>query len=184
MNVALERSLEGSGDGGRVVDNAPVEDSRLMERAEKRIVVVDDDPQLAELMREFLSEEGYDVRVCSQGDQAFAIVQTLLPDLVILDVRMAEINGLGVLYLLSTDPRTREIPVLLCTAISTGEMEPWQAVLEQKGVPVLYKPFTLTRLAEQVDALVRPAAPSAEPSAAEPASEGTTADRSSPQVRS
>ena len=167
-----------------MVDNAPVEDSRLMERAEKRIVVVDDDPQLAELMREFLSEEGYDVRVCSQGDQAFAIVQTLLPDLVILDVRMAEINGLGVLYLLSTDPRTREIPVLLCTAISTGEMEPWQAVLEQKGVPVLYKPFTLTKLAEQVAALARPAAQSGESSAAAPASEGAAADRSPPQVRS
>ena len=167
-----------------MVDNAHGEDSRLMERTTKRIVVVDDDPQLAELMREFLSEEGYDVRVCSQGDQAFAIVQTLAPDLVILDVRMAEINGLGVLYLLSTDPRTREIPVLLCTAISTGEMEPWQAVLEQKGVPVLYKPFTLTTLADQVEALVRPPAQSGEPGDAAPASEGTTADRSPPQVRS
>ncbi len=167
-----------------MVDDAPVEDSRLMERAAKRIVVVDDDPQLAELMREFLSDEGYDVSVCSEGEQAFAIVQTLLPDLVILDVRMAEINGLGVLYLLSTDPRTREIPVLLCTAISTGEMEPWQAVLEQKGVPVLYKPFTLTTLAEQVDALVRPAAQSGESGATTSAAEGTAVDRSSPQVRS
>src|SRR5919202_4310052 len=147
-----------------------------MERAAKRIVVVDDDPQLAELMREFLGDEGYDVRVCSEGEQAFAIIQTLVPDLVILDVRMAEINGLGVLYLLSTDERTRDIPVLLCTAVSTGEMEPWQAVLEQKGVPVLYKPFTLTTLAEQVDALVRPAAQSGEPAAPEPAGEATAAD--------
>jgi len=58
---------------------------------------------------EFLTGEGYDVRICSQGDQAFAVVQTLLPDLIILDVRMAEVNGLGVLYLLSMDERTRQI---------------------------------------------------------------------------
>ena len=127
-----------------------------MERARKLIVVVDDDPQLAELMREFLTDEGYDVRICSQGDQAFAVVQTLLPDLVILDVRMAEINGLGVLYLLSTDSRTREIPVLLCTAVSTGDMEPWEAVLDQKGVPILYKPFTLTQLADRVETMLDP----------------------------
>jgi twitching motility two-component system response regulator PilH len=119
--------------------------------AQKRIVVVDDDPQLADLMHDFLTDEGYDVHVCSQGDQAFSVIQTLL-----LDVRMAEINGLGVLYLLSTDERTRDIPVLLCTAVSSGEMQPWQDVLDQKGVPVLYKPFELAQLAAQVAAMLVP----------------------------
>ena len=123
-------------------------------RGEKRIVVVDDDPQLADLMREFLSEEGYIVEICSQGEQAFAFIQARLPDLIILDVRMAEIGGLGVLYLLSTDPQTRQIPVLMCTAVSAGEMEPWQEVLDQKGVPILYKPFELAQLVAQVEAMI------------------------------
>jgi DNA-binding response OmpR family regulator len=121
---------------------------------QKRIVVVDDDQQLADLMREFLLEEGYAVEVCSQGDQAFNFIRTLLPNLIILDVRMAEIGGLGVLYLLSTDPQTREIPVLMCTAVSAGEMEPWQEVLDQKGVPILYKPFELAQLVAQVEAMI------------------------------
>ena len=124
--------------------------------AQKRIVVVDDDPQLADLMHDFLADEGYDVHICSQGEQAFSVIQTLLPDLIVLDVRMAEINGLGVLYLLSTDERTRDIPVLLCTAVSSGEMQPWQDVLDQKGVPVLYKPFELAQLAAQVAAMLTP----------------------------
>lgn len=123
-------------------------------QAQKRIVVVDDDRQLAELMREFLTDEGYIVEACSHGDQAFAVVRSLLPDVIILDVRMAEIGGLGVLYLLSTDPQTRRIPVLICTAVSAGEMQPWQDVLDEKGVPVLYKPFELGQLADQIEAML------------------------------
>ena len=123
-------------------------------RAQKRIAVIDDDQQLADLMREFLIEEGYSVEVCSQGDQAFSFIRNLVPDLIILDVRMAEIGGLGVLYLLSTDPETRQIPVLMCTAVSAGEMEPWQEVLDQKGVPILYKPFELAQLVAQVEAML------------------------------
>lgn len=126
----------------------------LRNQQPKRIVVVDDDEQLADLMREFLTDEGYDVEICAHGDQAFAVIRSLLPDLIMLDVRMAEIGGLGVLYLLSTDPQTRRIPVLMCTAVSAGEMQPWQEVLEQKGVPILYKPFELTQLATQIKAML------------------------------
>lgn len=131
----------------------PAADERT-KPGQRRIVVVDDDQQLADLMREFLIEEGYTVEVCSKGDQAFTFIRSHLPDLIILDVRMAEIGGLGVLYLLSTDPQTREIPVLMCTAVSAGEMEPWQEVLDQKGVPILYKPFELTQLVAQVEAMI------------------------------
>jgi CheY-like chemotaxis protein len=120
----------------------------------RSIVVVDDDRQLAELMREFLTDEGYRVTVCAHGDQAFAVIRSVLPDLIILDVRMAEIGGLGVLYLLSTDPQTRRIPVLMCTAVSAGEMQPWQDVLDEKGVPVLYKPFKLDQLADHIASML------------------------------
>jgi CheY-like chemotaxis protein len=130
--------------------------SRAVEREQDQhsIVVVDDDRQLAELMREFLTDEGYRVTVCAHGDQAFAVIRSLLPDLIILDVRMAEIGGLGVLYLLSTDPQTRRIPVLMCTAVSAGEMQPWQDVLDEKGVPVLYKPFKLDQLANHIASML------------------------------
>jgi len=124
------------------------------EQEQRSIVVVDDDRQLAELMREFLTDEGYRVTVCAHGDQAFSVIRSLLPDLIILDVRMAEIGGLGVLYLLSTDPQTRRIPVLMCTAVSAGEMQPWQDVLDEKGVPILYKPFKLDQLADHIAAML------------------------------
>lgn len=132
-----------------------------MEETKKRIAVVDDDPQLANLIREFLTDEGYEVWVCSSGEQAFPTLQVLLPDLIILDVRMAEVSGLGILYRLATNEQTQQIPVLLCTAVSSSEMQPWEEVLDQKRVPVLFKPFALDELATRVAAMLAPAADTA-----------------------
>ena len=42
----------------------------------------------------------------------------------------------------------------MCTAVSAGEMQPWQDVLDEKGVPILYKPFELAQLADQVAAMI------------------------------
>ena len=141
-------------DDQRAAPGAPPGLDTARNQGQKSIVVVDDDRQLSELMREFLTDEGYRVTICGQSDQAFTIVRSLLPDLIILDVRMAEIGGLGVLYLLSTDPQTRRIPVLMCTAVSAGEMLPWQDVLDEKGVPILYKPFELAQLADHIAAML------------------------------
>ena len=119
-----------------------------------RIVVVDDDVRLAGMMQESLTDEGYAVAHCARDDEAFAFVQAHRPDVVILDVRMAGLGGLGVLYLLATDPQTARIPVLLCTAVSAAEMQAWDEVLDQKGVPILFKPFALADLMAAVRALL------------------------------
>ena len=119
-----------------------------------RIAIVDDDQGLAELMAEYLTGLGYAAAHCARGDQAFAFVRAHRPDAILLDVRLAGIGGLGVLYLLSIDPRTARIPVLLCTAVAVGEMQPWEEVLDQKGVPILFKPFALADLAAAVRALL------------------------------
>lgn len=129
-----------------------------MHDRQKRITIVDDDPRIAEIMQEFLTDEGYDVTLCADYERVLPTVESLRPDAIVLDVRMAGINGLGILYLLSKEERTRDIPVLLCTASSTGEMEAWEAVLEQKGIPVLFKPFSLGDLNAKISDLLDPPA--------------------------
>lgn len=125
-----------------------------MSRCPKRIAIVDDDPRIAELMQEFLVDEGYEVTLCECGERTLPAIESLRPDAIVLDVRMAGINGLGILYLLSIGAATRDIPVLLCTASSSHEMGAWHDVLDQKGIPILYKPFSLGELAETVSALL------------------------------
>ncbi|CAA9559641.1 MAG: hypothetical protein AVDCRST_MAG88-1384 [uncultured Thermomicrobiales bacterium] len=119
-----------------------------------RIVVVDDDELLAELLQTFLADLGYDVAYCPRGDEAFAFIQAHRPDAIILDLRMGEVGGLGVLHLLATDPRTARIPVLLCTGVAPVELQAWDEVLTRMGVPILFKPFTLPELAAAVRALL------------------------------
>ncbi len=119
-----------------------------------RVVIVEDDPALGAMMRECLAAEGYRVELCREGERALAVIQAARPALVILDVRMPGLGGLGVLYFLATDPVTAAIPVLLCTAVSPAELAAWGDVLDQKGVPILYKPFALAALTGQVEALL------------------------------
>ncbi len=119
-----------------------------------RVVVVDDDRTIARLMQEYLADEGYAVEVCARGAQAFPFIRARRPDAIILDVRMPEVGGLGVLHLLSTDPQTARIPVLLCTATSPAEMQAWEEAVEQQGVPILFKPFALADLTAAVRALL------------------------------
>ena len=118
------------------------------------IVVVDDDATLVELMQACLTDEGYTITSCTQGDEAFACIQAHRPDAIILDLRMGEVGGLGVLHLLRTDPQTARIPVLLCTGVAPVELQAWDAALARMGVAVLFKPFALAELAAAVRALL------------------------------
>ncbi len=122
-----------------------------------RIIVVDDDPEVAEAVREILTIEGYQIEVCADGEQAFSRIQAVMPELIILDVMMPGLGGFGLLYLLSGDPRTRRLPVLLCTGVDASALEPWRELFAQQGRPtadVLAKPFTVDQLVRRVEGLL------------------------------
>src|SRR5919199_5842758 len=82
------------------------------------IAVINDDTVFLELMHDLLEEEeGYQVSICKEADRAYEFVKTTRPDLVILDIRVnAEENGWMILNLLTLDPATRPIPVIVCSA--------------------------------------------------------------------
>ena len=82
----------------------------------KRILVVDDEPDAVELMQTILEHEKYDVTTASNGEKALEAMKSN-PDLVLLDIRMpGEINGLEVCRRLKSDPKTKQIPVIIFSA--------------------------------------------------------------------
>ncbi len=81
-----------------------------------RILVVDDEPAIRRLVEANLSRAGYEVALARDGAEALAAVMAKPPDLVVLDVLMPGMSGLGVLGRLKSDPRTWEIPVVMLTA--------------------------------------------------------------------
>jgi len=116
------------------------------------IAVINDDSDFLDLMHDLLEEsEGYRVLVCKEGNHAYAFVKELVPDLVILDIRIGhQESGWTILELLTLDPRTRPIPVIVCSAAIT-DLQAHQPMLDALGVEVLAKPFDLEMLLEKVN---------------------------------
>ncbi|TNE84251.1 MAG: response regulator [Deltaproteobacteria bacterium] len=81
------------------------------------ILVVDDDPNIRELLRQELSERGYTVRQAANGYEAIGQVRAQRPDLIILDVMMPELSGFDVAAMLKNDPQTESIPILILSII-------------------------------------------------------------------
>src|SRR5688572_24371605 len=77
------------------------------------VLVIDDDPQVAETIRYLLHRSGFEVSVAHCSDRGLEIAFDILPDLIICDVALPGINGLEILRLLKSSPATIEIPVIL-----------------------------------------------------------------------
>ncbi len=107
------------------------------------ILVVDDEPQIRDLLKRFLSLRGYKVRVASDGQQALTMVEQEAPQLIVLDVYMPGINGVEVLRQL----RRRKFTggVILLTGSQDDKL--LQEALDLGSVDVMGKPVDLERLA-------------------------------------
>lgn len=81
-----------------------------------RVVVVDDDKEIQEIVTFVLSRNGFDVAVASDGQQLQHVLVTTAPDLIILDVMMPGLDGYQIFASLRENAATRHIPVIIMTA--------------------------------------------------------------------
>ena len=81
-----------------------------------RIAVVEDEPDLAEVVRYNLSREGFQVEVHGRGDAALDSVRRRPPDLIVLDLMLPGLDGLELTRALKRDPATSRIPLVMLTA--------------------------------------------------------------------
>ncbi|HUC78844.1 MAG TPA: response regulator [Candidatus Saccharimonadales bacterium] len=86
-----------------------------------KIMLVEDDNNLREIYQARLNSEGYDTVTASDGEEALSIVGKEKPDLIILDVMMPKISGFDTLDLLKNSPVTKDIKVIMMTALSQAE---------------------------------------------------------------
>jgi two-component system, OmpR family, alkaline phosphatase synthesis response regulator PhoP len=121
--------------------------------SKKKILVVDDEEDILELVRFNLSKEGYDVACTTTGEQALEAIRTRHPDLLVLDLMLPGINGLEVAKSLKHDPKTRNIAIVMLTA--KGEEADIVAGLELGADDYVTKPFSPRILAARVKAVLR-----------------------------
>ena len=118
-----------------------------------RILVVDDEDDLLELLRYNLTREGYQVTCVATGEDALRNVRRQAPELIVLDLMLPAIDGLEVCRRLKGESKTRDIPIIMLTAKS--EESDIVAGLEHGADDYIAKPFSPRVLMARVKALLR-----------------------------
>jgi CheY-like chemotaxis protein len=89
---------------------------------EVRVLLVEDDAALTQMYRVKLERDGYTVQVAGDGEEALGMLAADLPDLIFLDVRLPRMDGLTFLERLRTEPRTKNVPVVIVSNYSEEEL--------------------------------------------------------------
>jgi PAS domain S-box-containing protein len=113
------------------------------------ILIVDDTPDNLRLLSKMLMESGYKVRPAPSGAHALATSKKEIPDLILLDVVMPEMDGYEVCRVLKTDERTKDIPVIFLSALH--EVKDKLKGFEAGGVDFITKPFQVKEVMVRVE---------------------------------
>ena len=111
-----------------------------------RILVVEDDPVISDMLRELLLGAGYRVECAPDVISALSALERLAVDLITLDIELGTYSGQGLLALLKTDPRTRSIPVIVISSAQVGPL------VRRLAEHVLSKPFSIGPLLQTINA--------------------------------
>lgn len=119
----------------------------------KRILIVDDEKDIVDLVAYNLEKEGYEALKAFDGEKALALVRMKRPDLVVLDLMLPGIQGLEVCRRLRQDPATARVPIIMLTA--KGDEVDRVLGLEIGADDYVTKPFSVKELTARVRAVLR-----------------------------
>jgi signal transduction histidine kinase/CheY-like chemotaxis protein/HAMP domain-containing protein len=102
-----------------------------------RLLVVDDDPQVIDLVRQLLEDEPYEIMAATDGQEALEVIADQPPHVILLDLLMPRMDGFMVIEHLQRDPQSRQIPVIVLTAKTLTALD--QVMLEQSVQTVIQK---------------------------------------------
>jgi CheY-like chemotaxis protein len=121
----------------------------------KKILLIDDEPQLIKAVEIRLKSTGYDVSVAYDGRAGIDKVKGIKPDLILLDLIMPIMDGYNVAKILKEDPETKHIPVIILTA---SQREDLKTRCRELGVTsFIMKPFETSDLLMMVKAILKEA---------------------------
>ncbi len=119
-----------------------------MTTEKKKILVADDEPFILSALQDTLAE-AFEVYTATNGKEAIKIVEKIIPDLVILDVMMAEMDGFEACTNIKNNPVTTNIPVILLTA--KGQLADVEKGVKCGADAYVVKPFSPAKLIEKVE---------------------------------
>jgi two-component system alkaline phosphatase synthesis response regulator PhoP len=118
-----------------------------------KILAVDDEPELTELMHFHLVRAGHEVTTAANGWEAIASVRHHRPDIILLDLMLPDLDGFGVCEILRRDPLTATIPIIIISAWASPDSR--NLGLELGALDYITKPFSPQDLVARVNRLVQ-----------------------------
>jgi two-component system phosphate regulon response regulator PhoB len=125
----------------------------MTDKKPKKILVVDDESDVTELLAYHLKSKGFSVETVNNPNSSVGLARTFLPDLVILDVMMPELNGIQICRMLRADPKLKRVPVIFLTA-KAEEGDRIQG-LETGADDYICKPFSTKEVVLRVQSILR-----------------------------
>ena len=117
-----------------------------------KILAVDDEPALTDLLRYHLRRAGYEVATAANGWEAIDCVRRNRPDIILLDLMLPDLDGFGVCEILRRDPLTATIPVIIVSAWASTDSH--DLGLELGALDYITKPFSPPELVARVNRLL------------------------------
>src|SRR5437899_1382314 len=118
-----------------------------------RVLIADDNPQGVDLLEAYLSDFDYEIQTAADGEETLRKVREWQPDLILLDIMMPKISGFEVCKRLRADPATRDIAVLMITALDQGS--DIERAVEAGTDDFLTKPINKSELLLRVRSLLK-----------------------------
>jgi CheY-like chemotaxis protein len=114
-----------------------------------RILIVDDDPNIVQMLSDILTDEGYEVAAATQSLRAFDRAKEAQPDLILMDIMMPYLDGLDQIKLLSLDDDLKDVPIIVITAKARA-LDGIDDLKSLRIVDYLYKPFEISDLLDKI----------------------------------
>lgn len=125
----------------------------MADNQSKKILVVDDEPDVTELVAYHLKAKGFQVEVVNDPNESIGVARSFLPDLVILDVMMPDLSGIQICRMLRADPKLKKVPVIFLTA-KAEEADRVQG-FETGADDYICKPFSTKELTLRIQTILR-----------------------------
>lgn len=120
----------------------------MIKESQEFILIVDDMPNNIQIIGSMLSKEGYNFTAANNGEHALAIIEKKLPDLILLDIMMPDMDGYEMCKILKSNPKTSEIPIIFLTA--KAEPEDIVKGFDVGGADYVTKPFNQKELLARI----------------------------------
>jgi len=118
-----------------------------------KILIIDDDLDVQKVLKRVLTKEGYEVIPASNGKEGVKLAEKIIPNLIMCDIKMPEIDGFEVERLIKINEKTQKIPIIMITAVDS--LAAIRESFKEGAIGYITKPFDFEKVKKKINLVLR-----------------------------